>query len=69
MRQNAESSTDAGHTIDCATGFVLPERKAALAEDGGHAGSSIRTHSSHDSTESAVLKDLRDGVHKKVNHP
>lgn len=69
MRQNAESSADAGHAIDCATGLILPERKAAIAEDGGHAGRSIRAHSSHDYTEGAVLEDLRDGVHKKVNRP
>jgi hypothetical protein len=69
LGQNAELSADAGHTVDCATGFILPERKAAFAEDGGHASRSIRTHSSHDYTEGAVLKDLRDGVHKKVNRP
>jgi hypothetical protein len=69
VRQHTELSADAGHAIDCATGFVLSERKSALAEDGGHAGRSIRNHSSHDYTESTVLKDLRDGVHKKVNRP
>jgi hypothetical protein len=51
VHQNAESSADAWHAIDCATGFILPERKATLTENGGHAGRSIRAHSSHDYTE------------------
>jgi len=65
VRQNAELSTDAGHAIHGASRFILPDGKASLAENGAHAGRSVRAHSRHDDSDDPVPEDLYDGSHQK----